>query len=201
MAGSPDSSESIEGAIGSSPSAPGRATQFSGVAAPPSSTATRDIRKDPIPAPGAPGSDSQPAAAPAASSSQPHSAPQAGGSGKSMFDETPEQAAAKKDQLRKLASGNKEAIEQWKQEHKDDSSAAHIATNKPINTNAQMDVEKWGNQQDPVYNSTAAAKEDYYTPAKSDQEEETEDVTVAATKLLLTDPDKIAQVAKQTGAK
>ena len=207
LAGSPESAESITAATSSDPNAPGRATQFSSVAAHPSTTASRDIRKDPIPAPGAPGSSSSSSSSynpssnntqTAASGSQ--SAGSGSGGGKSLFDETPEQAEQKKDYLRKLSSGNKEAIKQFEEAHKNDGAGGKLDTSKPVNPNAQMDVEQWGDK-DPVYNSKAAAKDDYYTPAKNPNEEVQEDVTVAATKLLLADPTEVAQAAKQSGGK
>jgi len=205
LAGSPDSAESIAAANGESTNAPGRATQFSSHSATPSTSFSRDIRKDPIPAPGAAGSNSSDLSTdsshPASHTSQQPSttsqpASNGGGGGKSMFDETPEQAAEKKDYLRKLSSGNKDAVAQYEEAHKNDHSS-HIDTSKPVNPSAQMDVEQWGSSKDPVYNSVAAAKDDYYEPAHNPNEEVQEDVTVAATKLLLADPTKIAQAAKQ----
>ena len=173
------------------------------MAAHPSSTSTRDIRKDPIPAPGHPGSSSSTQSTdhsqPASSASQPsttNSSAKGGEGGKTLFDETPEQAEQKKDYLRKLSSGNKEAVKKWQEEHKDDKAGGKLDTSKPVNPNAQMDVEQWGSEKDPVYNSKAAAKDDYYEPAKNPNEEVQEDVTVAATKLLLADPQEVAKAAK-----
>ena len=210
MSGSPGSADSITAASTSDPNDHGRATAFSTSSATPSTNFSRDIRKDPIPAPGAPGSASSASSSgspqPAAASSQqpgtqPSAAPGAGGDktngGKSMFDETPEEALAKKDYLRKLASGNKDAIKQYEQEHAGAANDPKLDTSKPVNPRAQMEVEQWGDSKDPVYNARVAAKDDYYAPAKNAKEEEEEDVTVAATKLLLADPTQIAQAAKQ----
>ena len=203
MAGSPDSAESIAAATSDSSNAPGRATKFSSHSATPSTTASRDPRKEPIPAPGAPGSSSSSSSSSTQQQQQqlqpPGSSGQAseGGGGKSMFDETPEQAAEKKDYLRKLSSGNKEAVKKFEEDHKDDKEPPQLDTSKPVNPNAQMDLEKWGSEKDPVYNSKAAAKDDYYVPAHSQNEEVQEDVTVAATKLLLADPTDIAKAAKE----
>ena len=211
ISGSPGSADSITAASTSDPNDHGRATAFSTSSATPSTNFSRDIRKDPIPAPGAPGSASSTSSSgspqPAAAASQPQPGAQpsatsgAGGDktngGKSMFDETPEEAQAKKDYLRKLASGNKDAIAQYEQEHKDAKSDPKLDTSKPVNPQAQMEVEQWGDNKDPVYNAKVAAKDDYYTPAKNEKEEAEEDVTVAATKLLLADPTQIAQAAKQ----
>ena len=208
MAGSPDSAESIAASTSDDTNAAGRATQFSSHSATPSTSFSRDIRKDPIPAPGAPGSNSSnhstanpPTTSTSRQPSTAHSSPNGGGGGgsggKSLFDETAEEAEKKKDYLLKLSSGNKEAVQQYQEAHKDDGPSAHLDTSRPVNPSAQMDVEQWGSDKDPVYNSVAAAKDDYYEPAKTRNEEVQEDVTVAATKLLLADPAEVAQAAKQ----
>ena len=121
------------------------------------------------------------AAAPPQSSTTSSSTNQGDGGG-SMFEQSAEDAKAKKEELRKLASGDAAAAKK-----------VHPAQLDPA-VAAQVEAD---DSKDPVYNMRQAAKEDYYTPAKTRDDEAEEELTVAATKLLMTDPAEVARVAKE----
>ena len=122
-----------------------------------------------------------PSSAPPASSTS--DANSGGGSGKSMFDQTPEEAAAHKEQLRKFSSGDPAV-----------SAGFH---SKPLDPALAARVEK-DDSKDPFYNNKSAAKEDYYTAATNPADKEDEAITVKAASMLMADPTDLSRVIKET---
>ena len=102
-----------------------------------------------------------------------------------MFDETPEEAAAKKDHLRKFATGDPETIKNAKTRQLDPAIASRL----------EKDDSK-----DAFYNVKTAALADDYVAPRTDLDKEDETLTVLAISMLMDSNPVKAHPAAQAAA-
>ena len=102
-----------------------------------------------------------------------------------MFDETPEEAAAKKEHLRKFATGDPETIKNAKTRDLDPAIASGLEAD---------------DSKDPFYNVKRAALADDYEAPHCEKDKEDEAVTVIAAKMLMDSEPVISHPQKTAGA-